>query len=418
MKLAQQYSRASIIVATGVLIIASLIFYMVINYVGNAQIDRALNEEMGEVIHYVNKNQQFPRNVDFDDDQTIIVPIGNQSIPQHFIDTPFIEKGSHEEEDGRAMISTLRLNGVNYSVTIIQSKESTAYLIGIISIITGVLSILLIVSIFFTNRYILNKLWQPFYILLLQLKNFTPASNIILPDQPIKTDEFAELREAILTMANQVKQDYQNVKNFADDASHEMLTPLAIINSKLDTLIQTENLTGKQYLLLQDIYAAITKLTRLNQALLLLVKIDNKKAENKTEQNLKQIIEKKAEDFKELLSMKKIALAMQLENRSVSIDPYFGDILLNNLFSNAIRHNKDGGSLNIILTSEHLIFENTGIDKALDTNKIFNRFEKGITSEGSGLGLTIVKNVCEKFSIQISYQFKDHLHRFILNLPK
>jgi signal transduction histidine kinase len=70
------------------------------------------------------------------------------------------------------------------------------------------------------------------------------------------------------------------------------------------------------------------------------------------------------------------------------------DILLNNLLSNAIRHNQSKGNINIYLTEDRFVIQNSGSFSPLNSNFIFDRFQKGGASEGAGLDLTIVKNIC------------------------
>ena len=91
---------------------------------------------------------------------------------------------------------------------------------------------------------------------------------------------------------------------------------------------------------------------------------------------------------------------------------YLIDILLNNLFSNAIRHNTPNGHQYITLTPGQLIIQNTGIPNALHAETIFDRFQKGSQSEGTGLGLTIVKNICNLYNWKVRYYFDQSLHTF------
>ncbi len=90
---------------------------------------------------------------------------------------------------------------------------------------------------------------------------------------------------------------------------------------------------------------------------------------------------------------------------------YLADILLNNLFSNAIRHNHNGGTIAVLLYPNSLQLINTGKDIELD-DKLFERFAKSTASEGMGLGLAITKQICALYGFVISYQRKDQKHCF------
>jgi signal transduction histidine kinase len=217
-------------------------------------------------------------------------------------------------------------------------------------------------------------------------------------------------------MAARARNDYQNLKTFTENASHEMMTPLAVITSRLDTLIQDDNLNAEHHEQLYDINLSINKLSRLNQSLLLLVKIDNKQIKDGAVINIKTLINEKIHQFQEIGKNKDITISCKLEDKKVYASQYLADILLNNLLSNAIRHNVKGGQINIELNATHLLIENTGPYSPLDETKIFERFEKGKYSEGMGLGLTIARNICNNYMFSLNYSYQVPFHRFTIQL--
>lgn len=416
MKLSTQYNRVSIIVTLAILIVAGLAYYATISYISDNQIDHDLSEEVEEVVQYVNTHHQLPKPVEFDEDQASFKPIGTAVVATRFVDTPFFEPESKRMENGRAIVGTIRLGSVNYQVTVVESKESAEYLLQIIGIITAILCALLFIALFFTNRYILSGLWKPFYHLLNQLKSFTLSKDSAIETSPVKVDEFRELQAAMVNMAERVQNDYQSLKIFTENASHEMMTPLAVINSKLDNLIQDESLNEEQYEQLQDIYAAGNKLSRLNQSLLLLVKIDNQLIKDSENLSLKALLEAKLKEFAEIIKNKGLATDCQLpEDKVIRVSRYLAEILLNNLLSNAIRHSGPNGTLKIRLGGERMVIANTGNPEALDKERIFERFQKGKSSEGLGLGLTIARNICESYHFRLFYEFEAPFHQFIVD---
>jgi signal transduction histidine kinase len=91
------------------------------------------------------------------------------------------------------------------------------------------------------------------------------------------------------------------------------------------------------------------------------------------------------------------------------------EILLSNLLSNAIRHNIPGGSIEISLQAndKELTIRNTGRPSPLDTQKLFQRFQKESPDANSlGLGLEIVKKISDLNQFSIQYRFADQLHIF------
>lgn len=395
-----------------VLLVAGIVYYIAIGYIANNQLDTSLTDEIEEVTAYVNLNQRLPRPIDFDEDQTSFIKTGQKTIPRIFFDTLYHNPREKNTEAGRAVEGLITLKGENYKVIVTESKEATEYLTQLITGITLALTALLLGILTITNRYILGGLWKPFYHNLQQLKAFNIAGADSLDLKETNIDEFEELNSAMLTMSSRVKNEYQNLKTFTENASHEMMTPIAVITSKLDTLIQDETLRPEQYAQINDIYTATNKLARLNQSLLLLVKIENDLVQDNYVLSLKEIIEEKLHQFHELIQSKHIGVIYTLADKEITASKYLVDILINNLFSNAIKHNNVYGTIRISLSGNILVFQNTGDEGPLNGGEIFERFKKSKTSEGTGLGLTIVKNICSQYNFKLSYYFEDPLHTF------
>lgn len=275
MKLSAHYNKASIIITISVLFIGAIIYFFTINYIAKNQLDLNLIEEIDGIKNYIKVNNKLPQQVDFDEDLVTFVKTDKQQLKQHFFDTVYNNPKEKKKEAGRAISCMVLDNGNNYLTTLIVSREDTEYLVQIIGLITLALSVGLLLTLFITNRYILNGLWKPFYKTLAELKSFNISDDKTLSLKGTKVDEFNELNDTVQSMSLKAKNDFQTLKEFTENASHEMQTPLAVITSKLDTLIQDETLKAEQYEQINDIYASTNKLARLNQSLLLLVKIEN-----------------------------------------------------------------------------------------------------------------------------------------------
>lgn len=412
MQLAAHYNKASIIISVSVLLISGIIYYLTIKHIARQQLDSDLTEELVEVVEYVNTNHHLPKAVDFDEDVTTFKQTRLTQYSTRFFDAPYLNPKEHEKEEGRAVTALIKIRNENYIVTIVESRKNTEYLLQIIFAITLLLSVLLLVVLIITNRYILNGLWRPFYAILHQVKQFNIADGVKVTPVESRVDEFSELSDAVTKMSVKATAEYQGLKAFTENASHEMMTPLAVITSKLDMLIQDEGLQSDQYSQITDIYTAANKLSRLNQSLLLLVKIDNGLLSDKEPLNLKLVIIEKAQQFQELIKNKEIEINYQLDDCEIQASKYLIEVLLNNLFSNAIRHNRAGGSIIISLSAGRLLFQNTGEDVALDRHMIFERFYKGKTSDGTGLGLAIMKNICHQHGFNLTYLYANQLHTF------
>jgi len=412
MKLSAHYNKASIVASVSVLLISGLVYYLIINHIARQQLDNDLSEEIEEVIDYVNQNHQLPKPIDFDEDVTTFEKTNAAFFDTKFFDAPYKNPKEKKTEAGRAVAALIKANGQAYIVTIVESREDTEYLIQIISIITLVLTAVLLGAMVVTNKFVLNGLWRPFYNILQQVKRFNVVNTSRIDAVSSNVDEFKDLSDAVERMSARVTTEYQGLKTFTENASHEMMTPLAVITSKLDLLIQDEQLGPDQFAQITDIYSAASRLSRLNQSLLLLVKIDNNLLGDDEKVNLKTIILDKARQFNEMMHNKNITLVEELNDFEINASKYLMDVLINNLFSNAIRHNRNSGRIEIRLTGNKLCFQNTGDLSPLNQDAIFERFYKGSNSDGTGLGLAIMKNICTRYGFSISYRFNQGMHCF------
>jgi len=415
MKLAAHYNRASIIISVSVLLASAVVYYLVINHIARQQLDNDLVEELEEVITYVNQNHHLPRSVDFDEDVTIFTKTNEESFATVFFDTPYHNSKEIKSEEGRAIAGLVKANGQNYIVTIVESREETEYLIQIITGVTLILTAVLLGVLIVTNRFVLNGLWRPFYSIVEQVKWFDVADKHKVVPVEARADEFKDLSDAIVKMSARVSGEYQGLKAFTENASHEMMTPLAIITSKLDMLIQDETLNPGQFNQISDIYSAASRLSRLNQSLLLLMKIDNNLLKDAEKVSLRTVILEKAHQFNEMMQNKNIELEYKLDDLEVKASKYLMEVLISNLFSNAIRHNKNPGKILITLLGNKLSVKNTGDAPELDRETVFERFYKGRNSEGTGLGLAIMKNICTLYSCEIGYALNEGMHCFSIS---
>jgi signal transduction histidine kinase len=412
MKLLDRYNRVTLITTIVVMVLTGIVYYETISWILTGQVDKDLVVEENEVFDYVKLNHHLPQVFDSEDQQISFYKSKPGSVTREFINTNYYNSKEKENESGRGLVSAVTVGSTYYKILVVESKVETEDLIRIIFLITiGVILVLLVILIVI-NRLLLNRLWQPFYAIMKELKLFNVTDNTELQKIDTRIDEFAELNVAVTAMAHRVKHDYKDLKTFTENASHELLTPIAVINSKLDTLIQTDNFSEPQSKLLNDLYTSVNRLTRLNQSLLLLVKIENKLGGEKTYIDFRSLLEETLLQFEEIFQGKQLTLKSVINEKMIFANQYLVEILLNNLLSNAIRHNYNGGTINVKLTPESLIISNTGAVISLLEEDIFKRFHKSSGSEGSGLGLTISRQICENFGFSLNYSFKQADHTF------
>ncbi|HXB45529.1 MAG TPA: HAMP domain-containing sensor histidine kinase [Puia sp.] len=411
MKLITKYNRVNIIATIAVLLSASICYFFIVRFVLIHQLDNTLKVEEAEILSFIKRNNRLPEATNYRDQHTRFEQAGD-SVKRKFNNISLYEKRHHESNVYRQLAFGVSVNGTLYKASVLKSEEEMEDLVALIVLITVGIIIFLLFILFITNRLLLRKIWKPFYNTLQSIKRFNLSNKKYPATDTTDIDEFRDLDAAVRTMTVQIIKDYDTLKNFADNASHEMQTPLAILNSKLDLLIQEPGLTESHTKQLQSMYDAITRLTKLNQSLLLLAKIENNQFENAEELPIDTLINEKLLQLEDLITTRHLQVFKDLRPVTIKMNGYLADILLNNLLGNAIRHNQDNGEMNIVLSEERLLVSNTGLSLSFDTAQVFDRFKKGDYSEGTGLGLSIVKQICDNYQFGISYAFKNNLHIF------
>ncbi len=213
-------------------------------------------------------------------------------------------------------------------------------------------------------------------------------------------------------------QDYQSLKEFSENASHELKTPLAIIQGKIDLLLEDSSLTENQIEKLTSIQSTIIRLNRLSNSLSILTKIDNREFSNRNKCDISDILNNMILDFKELVDLKSISLESSIEdNVEIFADKTLMELLISNLISNAIKHNFEKGEIVISLDSKRLVIYNTGEELQEDPQVFFQRFKKKNNSHQSlGLGLAIVQKICDFSGFSINYRFNQKHHTLSISL--
>jgi signal transduction histidine kinase len=389
------------------------LYYFTIKIVAKSQLDQNLELQLRETQEFLNTSDEYPQQFDPDKDHAIFYPVpATQKVTKRFFDTIYNNPATKKAEPGRAVEDALTGKDHKYRVIIMISRTGNFEFVKMISIITFLLSILMLSLQFVTSKYMFTNLWKSFSETLSEIKNLKLEEVHVFKKTQTTVAEFKELNDVVSEMSEKWKKSYFLLKNFSENASHEMMTPLAVITSKLDQLIQGENLTNEQMELISDIYFAVSRSSRLNQSLILLTNIENNLHPENELLNITAILTLKISQFEDLLKENKLTIVPDFYEVNITANKYLLDILLNNLLTNAIWHNINEGKIFVSLSDGKLIVANTGLEKELQDHSIFNRFHKGRSSQGMGLGLALIKNICEHYSYDLSYTYQDNLHVF------
>ncbi len=320
-------------------------------------------------------------------------------------------EGVDEFEKYRQLTSYETLQGVRYKIIARNSLVRNQDLIWVILLSTFVIILLLLSGLWILNTQISKKIWKPFYTNIDRLKNFSIQDQSSIELAPSNIDEFKELNTSIKGLTQKLQSDFNSLKEFSENASHEMQTPLAIMKSKIELLLQSSDLTKEQSEQLQSIYQAGNRLSKLNKTLLLLAKVENQQFSNKEEISFKSLIEKLLDNYEDFIINKNITVQTELSDHISSANTILVDTLISNLLSNAIKHNIPNGKINITYTKESLLFSNTGNPLKGVPENLFNRFKKESTLKDSlGLGLAIIKQICDVNHWQLNYSCEKEVH--------
>lgn len=410
MKLLNKTSIYYLVFALPVFAICSGLMYYLVSSEIIDNLDESLWKKKTDIEHRL-KNGVNPMYLQDDH-------IALKSIVQHvndsdyyFSDTMMYDKMEEEILPFRILRAPVSDGKNNYTLTIQESYIESDDLISSILTPVIILFIVLLLGFFLINWFISKKLWSPFYKTLEQLQHFK-IDNTPVKFEAARIKEFSELNAVLTVMTEKIYTDYISQKQFIENASHEIQTPLAVIKSKIELLIQSSTLSENDMQIIQSVYNANNKLSALNRALLLLSKIENQQFKDVDEIKFKIFIERTLENFEDIIALKNISIKKNYSAEAIyKMNPILADILIGNLLQNAIRHNISGGTISIELNEKSIIISNTSASTVINTDELFQRFKKNEASaESIGLGLAIVKEICDTNHIQIGYVCNNSVH--------
>jgi two-component system, OmpR family, sensor histidine kinase QseC len=412
MKLLAKYNRINIIATIGIFLIGSVAFYFVLRHILIRQLDESLESEQQEIVQYVQQFNKLPPAIQTEDQQVYYNQTVSGSYKKKFYSLYKLNPVEKHKESFRELRFIITVGHISYEVIVSKSQTATEDLLRLIILVTIAMIALILLTGFLINRTILSRIWKPFYQTIDKVKNYHLSAQQPLQLEHTPIDEFTLLNENISGMTERTQREYKNLKEFTGNAAHEMQTPLAVIRTKLDLLMQNENLLAGDAQPVQEIEQAVYKLSRLYNSLLLLTKIENRQFELKETIQLDEIINHKLNELSDVIEAKKIKVDTHIETTGIIFHQQLADILTGNLLNNAIRYNQENGNLSVTLTNAAFIISNTSALPPLDDKKVFQRFYRHTDTkqDGNGLGLSIVKQICDLAGYELNYQFLNGRH--------
>lgn len=343
-----------------------------------------------------------------------IYPFDNSYPLDIVVQKPFYSQPERHEIDYRIYYTKINIEGAPHvfmsRIAMIETKDllrtlGYQYLLFFVIIITGLSGL---------QRILSRKLWKPFYDSLNEIENFKLEEGKAPNFEQTSTTEFVRLNNNLSKLMQDNIASYNQQKEFTENASHELQTPLAVFQSQLDLLLQDSSLNEPQMNVIESLYDVSSRLTRLNKNLLLLSRLDNSQFKETFSIDFSQLLEHQLTYFSELASNNEITLSIDIQNPLlITANKALLESLINNLTSNAIRHNYSGGSIKIELKDNIFQISNSGDKSPLDKDKVFRRFSRTTEQrKGNGLGLSIVSQICKLHGWEIKYSYENNKHCF------
>ena len=269
---------------------------------------------------------------------------------------------------------------------------------------------------FFITRYLAGKSIQP-------IANITSTTNRITQNNlneriklPDIKDELYTLTKSINELLDRMLKAFEREKQFTNDASHELRTPLSVIKGTLEVLVRKPRKEEEYKEKINYCVSEIDNMSIRVDQLLLLARFDKENiALHKQTIPALSLIDNAIHRHRKLIEEKNIKIRIRDEkNTEVKTDPYYADMVLENIISNSIKYSYEGGIINIetISYAKNQIIEITDYGRGIleeDMENIFNPFFRSEALDykqvtGSGLGLSIVKKAAEVLGIEIKLE--------------
>ncbi|HRH65679.1 MAG TPA: HAMP domain-containing sensor histidine kinase [Bacteroidia bacterium] len=229
---------------------------------------------------------------------------------------------------------------------------------------------------------------------------------------PVKTStyEFAHLDRSINEMMHKIKETFQIEREFITNVSHELLTPISILQNRIENIINEPGISNEILNRLVDSQKTLSRLTRIVKALLYISKIENDQYLKSEEVSLQNLCTEVLEEMAERIEEKSIRISSEFDsdfiygpcNRSLI------HTLVLNIVSNAIKYTKMNGEIKITGrsadTNFHLTISDTGVGIPSEHLPfIFDRFKRFHPEDGMsyGLGLPIVKSIATFHKLEL-----------------
>lgn len=411
--------RLSAVLLPILLLWAAVFYYSMVNEI-NDETDDSLEDYAAMLVRRTLTGSELPGpNSGSNNTYSIeLLPDGKEHPQQiSFEDREVYIPEKRETEPARTLTMTFNdSDGRTYQLTVSTPTFEREDLMLSVLWHLGALYTILVLTILAVTALVFNYSMRPLYRLLNWLDSYNLGNGT--EELPTDTDieEFRKLTMSAKSTIERAEKYFERQKQFIGNASHELQTPLAVLGTRIEWLIDNTPLTEEQFAELTKMRQSLHRLSRLNRTLLLISKIENAQFNERHDIDIAELIYNELEIYREIYAGKQIECSTGISNRLiVSMDESLAATMVTNLLKNAFLHTADGGKVNVAIKGRMLIVSNSG-DEALDSTRLFDRFYTSGKSGSTGLGLALVKSIAEFYKFGLEYSFNDGRHCFTLDL--
>ncbi len=416
MKLLSKTSLLIITVSIFIFMIGNVVFFYTLKHMINKHVNNELFFRMHKIKEEIEKKGINGNNVCFSNEITIERISSKKIIKPKTCDTVLYNSIQKKYIPYKSLKFVYTYQNKNYLITIYKSLLSSNKLIEKITVASIFMVITFLFMIYILNRFVFEKVWSNFFDNLKKVREYNINSRKKLTLETSEIDEFNKLNTVLTQMVEKIQKDFTNLKELTENTSHEIQTPLAIIKSKAELLLQSENISEKDADLIYSVLSTSERLSKLNKSLLMISKIENNQFEDNSIISVNEVAEKYIQNFKILFEAGNFKLFYKSSDLSIKINPVLLDVLISNLLKNAISHTEHGREISILITQTAFEISNSGTPLKISSDDIFKRFKKGTEDkERTGLGLEIVKKICDYYKIKIEYKYNNKKHTFSID---
>lgn len=416
MRLIYRVTLRIAIVLLPVLLLWAIIFYHAMVNEINDETDDSLEDYAELIVRRVLTGQELPSSGDGTNNTYNIELITGSSVQtpsMYFEDRKVYIPEKSETEPARVLTLVFPdSNGQLYKLAVsMPTFEREDLMIAMLWHIIGIYAVLLL-TILVVTALIFHYSMRPLYALLRWLDRYRPGKGVENLPADNRVIEFKKLTDAARSTIERAESYMERQKQFIGNASHELQTPIAVLGTRIEWIIDNTPLTEEQFAELSKMRQSLHRLNRLNRTLLLISKIDNAQFTDRSDVDIVDIIKREAEIYSDIYCDKQIECMIELPERFiVPMDDSLAATMITNLMKNAYIHSPENAVIKIYMKNKSLFIANSG-NGTLDKDRIFDRFYTSGKSGSTGLGLALVKSIADSYRFGLTYIFTDNMHRF------